>query len=204
MKTYLNILTLSVAMLSTSIHRLSFAEQNTSLNAHLHGLSEITIAIDKQHLEIEIHSPASNIVGFEHSAITPSDIAKIKAAKTLLSQPQTLFVFSGGNCNFIGQVIDFSSISPQRHTVNTNEHNHKHHDDDKQIKTNHQADNHSEVSAYYRYQCHQASSISAIDINVFAPFPGIEKIQAMWITPSQQGAVTLDVNNNTVNFNHLN
>ena len=201
MKTYLNILTLSVAMLSTSVHRLSFAEQSTPLNAHLHGLSEITIAIDKQNLEIEIHSPASNIVGFEHRAITPADNAKIKAAKTLLSQPQTLFVFSGGNCNFIEQVIDLSSISSEHHTTNTSEHSHKHHDDNKQIKTNHQADNHSEVSAYYRYQCHQASSISAIDFNMFVPFPGIEKIQAMWITPSQQGSLTLDANNNTVNFN---
>ena len=47
----------------------SYAEDGAaSLVAHVHGLSELAIAMEGEKLEIQFTSPAMNLVGFEHQA----------------------------------------------------------------------------------------------------------------------------------------
>ncbi|MGB1290473.1 MAG: ZrgA family zinc uptake protein, partial [Porticoccaceae bacterium] len=47
----------------------TFAEQKAaSLDAHVHGLSQLTIAVEGETVELEFSSPAMNLVGFEHRA----------------------------------------------------------------------------------------------------------------------------------------
>lgn len=41
-------------------------EHEQSLSAHLHGVATLNIALDDQQLELQLNSPAMNIVGFEY------------------------------------------------------------------------------------------------------------------------------------------
>ena len=41
--------------------------QASSLDAHVHGEAELTIAFEGQRIEMQLVSPAANIFGFEHA-----------------------------------------------------------------------------------------------------------------------------------------
>lgn len=220
MNNILHCITLTIALLSMLLPIASSASNNISLGAHVHGLSEITIAIENQTMEIEIQSPAINIVGFEHQAETSEDIATVKKAEHLLRDHNAIFSFNGGHCQLQKQSIDMSNLLKQHHQEAKNHklenkhkqsHSHGHtelkeHVDenhsDKDIKeTNASTKNpHSEVTAHYFYSCTQALTLSSVTINAFGVFPSIHKIQAMWIHKNEQGAAILTPKNSTINF----
>ena len=47
--------------------------EHGSLGAHEHGVGRLNAALDGQTLELELESPAMNLVGFEHAATTDAD-----------------------------------------------------------------------------------------------------------------------------------
>jgi G3E family GTPase len=89
-----------------------FAVEHTS---HLHGLAEITIIIENDRLEIEVKSPAINLVGFENKARTPKHIEAVNKAELLLSNLKEIFLFSNGHCKLINKSIDLSQINITHH-----------------------------------------------------------------------------------------
>src|SRR5476651_519710 len=65
--------------------------EHGSLGAHEHGVGRLNAALDGQTLELELQSPAMNLVGFEHPATTDADKAKVAAVRALLDKPLELF-----------------------------------------------------------------------------------------------------------------
>jgi hypothetical protein len=187
----LNIILFNVFLLGQLVHAKSQQEQGSPLDFHVHGLSEITMAIEGEILDIQLISPTVNLFGFEHKASNKKEITLVNNAKTLLSNTSSLFYFSGGGCSLINTVIDVSG-SLKDHE---NEHEHqpknrkKSHDDHGIQETTHQ--NHSQIVANYRYHCEETATLSAITVLVFEQFLGIKEIRAMWITDTKQGVVTL-------------
>ena len=59
-------------------------------------------AIDSQTLGIQadatISGPAESLLGFEHKAITPSELSKVSAMKKRLYQHANVIIFYGGEC----------------------------------------------------------------------------------------------------------
>lgn len=96
-----------------------------------------------------------------------------------------LFVLNGGACQFVSHTVDAMSV--------------EHPDDHDAIEGHvdeHTAQQlHSDVTAYYRFNCEKMSELSSITVTVFALFPRIHQISSMWITDTQQGAVTLSDKN---------
>ena len=164
----------------------SHAIEHTS---HVHGLAEMAIVIENDRVNIEIKSPAMNLVGFEHKAITQKHIAAVNTAELLLSNPKKIFSFAGAHCQLINKSIDLSPIKKEHHHV---EKEHK--------KSIHKQNNHSEVTAYYDYHCEKKSALSAITVTLFDLFPSLQKTYVMWATETQQGAITLSATNNVINL----
>lgn len=48
-----------------------------SLGKHEHGVAQLNVALDGKTLELELDSPAMNLVGFEHAASTDADKAAV-------------------------------------------------------------------------------------------------------------------------------
>ncbi|MBL0952545.1 MAG: DUF2796 domain-containing protein, partial [Pseudomonas sp.] len=69
-----------------------------SLGAHEHGVASLNAALDGNLLELQLESPAMNLVGFEHAAKSDADKAKVAAAKRELEQPVMLFALDSGDC----------------------------------------------------------------------------------------------------------
>ena len=83
---------LSIAMTLFTGIQSAYAEKSAeSLDAHVHGLSELTIAMDAKTIELQLISPAMNLVGFEYKASSKHDIAAVKQAELLLEQQDSLF-----------------------------------------------------------------------------------------------------------------
>ena len=146
-----------------------------SLGAHEHGVASLNVALDGQTLELQLESPAMNLVGFEHAATSAADKAKVAAAKAELEQPLSLFALAAGDCKANQVKLESPLFGGTGHD------DHDHHD--------HEGE-HSEIHAHYRFDCARANDLKQLDLaELFKRFPATEKIQVQLIGPSgQQGA----------------
>ena len=60
-------------------------------SAHVHGIATLNLAMEEDKLEIEFVSPAGNIVGFEHEAVTAAERRAIRDAIEQLRKGNELF-----------------------------------------------------------------------------------------------------------------
>ena len=221
-KLILSILSIAVTLF-TGIQS-AYAEKSAeSLDAHVHGLSELTIAMDAKTIELQLISPAMNLVGFEHKASSKQDIAAVKQAELILGQHNSLFLIAGGDCEHLSTSIDSDDLleSDNHHDGHDDHDKHNDHDDhekhddhdDHEKHDDHddhgkhddhsehdQGDTHSEMVASYSYSCKDTSKLSSIKVALFASFPGVHKINTLWVTPSKQGSNSLSAKNSTINF----
>jgi len=176
----------SIAMASTGNVKAELAH----LDAHVHGLAELMIAIEGQTVDIQLQSPAMNLVGFEHKAHSESEIDAVQRAESLLNSPNLLFSFKGGQCSLIETSVDVSSVLESEHSE-LDGHHHEHETDE---------EHHNEVSAHYQYHCNNTDELAAVSVNMFKDFPAIKQTRVLWLTESKQAATTLDSDNYTVIF----
>jgi hypothetical protein len=158
------------------------SEPRTEQQAHLHGITDLTLALEGNTLEINLESPAINIVGFEYKASTQKQIDAVEKAKSILESSPRLFVFSGSSCTLQQVKADLSALVEGEN-----------HDDD-----HGQEKNHREISANYRFECSQGKKLNAVSVNLIPHFPNIESIKAMWLTDSRQGATVLTAESNLI------
>ena len=198
----------------------TYAEKSTeSLDAHVHGLSELTIAMDTKTIELQLISPAMNLVGFEYKASSKQDIAAVKQAELLLEQQDSLFLIAGGDCEHLSTSIDSDGLlkagAHEDQEKHDDHHDHEKHDDhdDHEKHDDHddhgkhddhsehdQGETHSEMFASYSFTCKDTSKLSSIKVALFASFPGIHKVNTLWVTPSKQGSSMLSAKNSTINL----
>jgi len=177
-----------------------------SLEAHMHGLSELTIAMENQTLEIQLISPAINLIGFEHKARTKEEIAAVSDVLDQLRDHKTLFAFSGANCSHVETSIDVASLidsdnhkNSTKHDEHEHEHEHEHeYDDDHEEHA--ENNSHSNIIANYQLFCENKPSLASITVDLFDAFPATHKIQVMWVVQTRQGAVTLTANKRKIEF----
>jgi hypothetical protein len=197
-----------LVMAITGVSNFAFAEQNGSyIDAHVHGLSELTIAIEGERVEMQLKSPAMNLVGFEHKASSKKDIAAIQQAELKLRQQDALFLISGADCQHISSVIDTTNlIDADDHKQQDDHHDHHHDHHSESHKETHDNDkhedseSHSELIANYSYHCNKDSKLSSITLSLFKAFPGIHKVHAMWVTPIKQGSIMVSKNSPMIKF----
>lgn len=148
-------------------------EAHASLAAHEHGVASLNVALDGQTLEIQLQSPAMNLVGFEHEAKSEADKAKVTAARQHLEQPQALFALPiEAKCTLQEAELDSPLFADHAHEEHADEHGH------------------SDIDASYRFACTNAGALQSLQLgNFFASFPGTAKLQVQLIGPGgQQGA----------------
>ncbi|TWC36242.1 uncharacterized protein DUF2796 [Pseudomonas sp. SJZ079] len=180
--------TLPFALLPLSISHAQQHEhsEHTSLAAHAHGMAQLNVALDGSVLELELESPAINLLGFEHAANSPADRAKIASARRQLEQPQALFGLATGGCSLSTQELQSPLFGPEDHEK------HEEHED---------AGEHSEIHAHYRFACAQADAVQQLDLSeLFKRFPATLKIQVQLLGPNGQQGAELTPDNPRLTF----
>ncbi|BEU05239.1 hypothetical protein OAG1_40390 [Agarivorans sp. OAG1] len=91
-------------------------------SAHQHGVAELFFAASGEELEIEIHSPADNFLGFEHAPVNEQQHKILDDAKKQAAQGMSLFSFAGGEC-------ELEEVTQHWGSLDQADSEHKDHDD---------------------------------------------------------------------------
>ena len=133
------------------------AEQaSKSLEAHVHGLSELTVAMDAKSLEIQLVSPAMNLVGFEHKASSKKDIEAVNQAESLLRQYDSLFSIAGADCKHLSTSIDSDDllVVENHHDDHDNHDKHEDHDDHEKHNDHDDHEKHNDHDDHEKHNDH--------------------------------------------------
>jgi len=174
------------------VYSASQLANSAGIEAHEHGVSELTIVMEAGVVELALQTPAADLVGFEHKAKSAEDIALVKRIANQLDQANGLFSLHGGQCRLMHQTVDVSAVLAQKDS--------HHHEHAAEKHAHGHDDEHSEITMNYRYQCKKMRDISSIKVSLFKTYPSIKQIRVMWVKPTQQGAATLTTDNSVVYF----
>lgn len=158
--------------------------------AHRHGQAKLMLALENGVLEIQFETPAANLVGFEHIAKSAEQREAVRQADIILKQPDRLFSFVGTDCQAKITRVDLSGV------LGNEQHRHDHHNH----STKHDEGGHSEIFARYQFNCPYAEKLDSVSVLLFKPFPGIEKIDTIWVSETRQGAVSLTSSSSAVSL----
>ena len=183
-------------------------DHSESLGAHVHGEAELMLAYEGGQLQMMLHSPAGNIVGFEHRVSSSEEQAALDVARSVLNTPEKLFVFDAP-CILVEQNINVSALESLGpiHDDHKKEQDHHHEDEhshasehehkegrDHESEHNHDhASEHAEILAEYTFEC--SEPVSGIRVELLNSFPAIERLNVRWVTESGQGASELSQSN---------
>lgn len=152
-------------------------DEHGSLDSHEHGAAQLDAALDGTTLEIELRSPAVNLLGFEHAPRSAAEKSRLAETRAQLERPHALFTLpADARCTLAEARLESPLFAGADH-----EHEHDQHE--------HGGATHSDIQAHYRYNCAAPDALRALDLRgLFEAFPGTEKIEAQIIGPNgQQG-----------------
>lgn len=184
-------LLLALGVSAGLIHAEGAHHQGHSHQAHVHGKAELLVVLEGQQLDIELRSPAVNVLGFEHYTDSPEHQAQMTKVKTALTEAGALFYLGAGGCRLLDQRIDFGALAKV-------DDDHEGHADSDLAAEEKSA--HSDVQAYYQYRCEQPDKLDSLTADIPVIFPGVESLQVEWIVNGRQGASVLDARRRDVSF----
>jgi cell division protein ZapA (FtsZ GTPase activity inhibitor) len=161
-----------------------------SLEAHVHGIATLNIALEEQQLELQIESPAMNIVGFEYQPKTATDKQTVEAAQSTLKDAAALFVLNpAAQCTLTSVSVDNDLLEETDEHDHDHDHDHESHSD---VESHDAEHSHSDINAHYHYHCSKPAALNNLDLaGFFKQFPRTEKIRVQFITADQQQGVEL-------------
>ncbi len=168
-----------------------------SLEAHVHGIGTLNIALENQLLELQLESPAMNIIAFEYQPTTEADIQSVKAAQNTLSNAAELFAFSpAAQCRLTSVSIENALLK------GSGAHDHDHdHDHESQPAAEIAEHQHNDISAHYQYHCATPAQLNSIDLaGLFKLFTQTEKIQVQLIVGDHQQGAELSAKNTSLSW----
>lgn len=145
--------------------------EHGTLGAHEHGVASLNVALDGNTLELELDSPAMNLVGFEHAASSDADKTTVARVREQLADPRTLFTLNdAAGCSVTQQTLE-SPLFGQAPAAHEHEHEHEH----------------SDIHAHYALTCTTPGALTQLDLApLFQHFPATRTLHVQLIGPNGQ------------------
>ncbi|MGY5451275.1 ZrgA family zinc uptake protein [Agarivorans sp. MS3-6] len=119
-------------------------------SAHQHGVAELFFAASGEQLDIDIHSPADNLLGFEHVPVNEQQQQLLSDAQLQVAQAMQLFTFDGGECELEKVTQDWGALEAEHH-----EHGkHDHHDEEEEHHEHDKHDHHDVEEEHHEHDKH--------------------------------------------------
>ncbi len=154
--------------------------------AHEHGVAGVTIAVDGAVVEIELESPAMNLVGFEHRPRTDAELESLDAAVAALRRGDGLVAFEPAGARCVRQrAVVLSSL-----LVDDDDEDGHHHGGQDGSHPDHdgEAHDHADIFVAWRFEC-AGAAVTGIDLRgVFSRFPATERLRVQAVTGQGQTA----------------
>ena len=140
-----------------------------STAAHVHGVANLDLAVDRENLSIVFSSPLDNLLGFEHLPNNPEQKKIVDKVIKILKSPERLFAFSPENKCKVSSIklsslvidsgsqgsVSISSEAPKREKESS----------------------HNDLDAEYSFVC-KGTRLNRIDVSMFSHFPHLHRINA--------------------------
>ena len=174
-------------------HDHEHAPEQVQHGAHVHGLARLNFVVEGNAIQMELQSPAVNLVGFEYAPATEADLAAIGKAVALLEDGEALFRFNAAaGCRMTENSIA-STLIGESHAGQ--EHGHDSHDHDEQGH-----ETHADFEAAWRFECASPEALEQLDIGLFEAFPGTSELRVEYIAGDRQQATELTSASHLIRF----
>lgn len=163
---------------------------------HEHGVGSLNLVVDGSMVEIELESPAANIVGFEHAPKDAAERATLERAVATLKDGARLFGFpAAAGCRLTESSVTSSLLVPEPSAADQDEHQAQDHsqtrESDQDAGHQHEHETHADLDADYRFDCRDPAQIDRVDVRLFKLFPGTQRLRVQHATAQGQGATEL-------------
>ena len=170
--------------------------QHTKHGTHLHGVAELTVAVEENAIEMMFTAPAASVVGFESEAASSEQLKAVEDARLVLRDPFRLVTFVGKECDLVQAVVDLTAIS------NSQKDEHEAHDEghDDHDSTDGE-ESHSDIIAKYEFECSSDDQLKKLKFGPDELLFGLDKVNVMWVSESGQGAAEVTADQLVVELN---
>ena len=191
--------------------------QHARHGAHLHGVAELTVAVEENAIEMMFTAPAASVVGFESEAASSEQVKAVEDARLVLRDPFRLVTFVGKKCDLIQAVVDLTAISSSQkdehddHDEGHDDHEEGHddyeegHDDHEEGHDDHDSadgeETHSDIIVKYEFECSSDGQLKKLEFGPDELLFGLDKVNVMWVSESGQGAAEVTADQLVVELN---
>ena len=177
--------------------------QHTRHGAHLHGVAELTVALEEDAIEMMFTAPAASVVGFESEAASSEQLKAVADARLVLRDPFRLVTFVGKKCDLIQAVVDLTAISSSQ--KDEHDDHEEGHDDQEEGHDDHDSadgeESHSDIIAKYEFECSSDGQLKKLEFGPDELLFGLDKVNVMWVSESGQGAAEVTADQLVVELN---
>lgn len=179
------------------------AQETREMEAHVHGVSTLEIAIEHGVVEMSLLSPGMDIVGFEYAASSDADKDAVEAAiRTMLVPENIVTLPAAAECR-LGEVLAHLHAGDDHaddddhdgHEAHAEDEEHDHAHDDHAEDNDHDHDGgatHSAFHVRYIFECEHPEALTKIGFPFFERFEHAAEIEAQYITETGAGAFEID------------
>ena len=184
--------------------------QHARHGAHLHGVAELTVALEENAIEMMFTAPAASVVGFESEAASSEQLKAVEDARLVLRDPFRLVTFVGKKCDLIQAVVDLTAISSSQkdehddHDEGHDDHEEGHDDHEEGHDDHDSADgeeSHSDIIAKYEFECSSDGQLKKLEFGPDELLFELDKVNVMWVSESGQGAAEVTAGQLVVELN---
>lgn len=149
--------------------------------AHQHGVGHLNLVLDGSQLMIELHTPAEDLLGFEHAPRTPEQRARTAELQVILKQPEKLFALPpAARCSLASVELHSSLFAGPPQAAPE------------------PAGQHADIQAHYQFSCAAVQHLQQLDVTLFQQFPGSQRLLLQAITPNGQYGDELSVTHHRI------
>ena len=185
---------------------MAFSSYSFAQKAHVHGVGNGSILINKQLVQIDLVIPAESIIGFEHKPRNNTEKNKVDDMFTHL-QNQALFHFFEKPSFFKKMTqtqalsrnisIKFMDETAQTHSEHNHHHHHSEHD---QINHHHhqdKSDTHLDIQIKISYEFEEKTNIKKIETTLFDHLSQLDSLKLSVVKDDSSTHETLSKRNST-------
>ena len=183
--------TLQLTLLASVAATPLFAQETREMDAHVHGVSTLELAIEDGMLELSLLSPGMDIVGFEYEASSDADKDAVEAAIRALLVPENVVTLpDAADCRLTEGLAHLHSDDHAHEDADDHMHEGENHAEGAE-HDHEEGARHSEFHASYSFACAHPEELTTIGFPFFDTFENAQEIEAQYVTDAGAGTAEI-------------
>ena len=150
------------------------------LEAHVHGIATLQVAVDAKVLSLSFSSPLDNLLGFEHKARDQAEVAQVQNMIKQFYKTNLFLPSKAAQCKL--QTVNLESVVIKK-KPNAPKPQHE------------ETAGHADLDAELVYTCNNVKDLRDLQVNLFKTFPNLHQLKVEIVSAHGQSATQLTPTN---------